>query len=113
MSTCRGSGRSSTSGVTTVDGRYRPTAAADSPIGSKPKIPVGYPKWLRSQQRTDLYDAKFSPKVSALGPGFLANYRNPFADPELATDRRRVAGQLDRWRPIAAREGLSVGELWC
>ncbi|MBF6331891.1 hypothetical protein [Nocardia transvalensis] len=177
-------------GVTSVEGAYRPTAAADSHIGAKLKIPVGYLKWLREQQRTDLYDANvngllhpppgseptetqsdrsfllrlftsddpsepgvlrallsdrygiidnldvltavldgirladaevsvrscdltessmhckvFSPKVSALAPGFLANYRNPFANPELEAERRRVAGQLDRWRPIAAREG--------
>ncbi|WP_433574850.1 hypothetical protein [Nocardia brasiliensis] len=43
-------------GVTDVEGRYRPTAAADSHIGTKLKIPVGYLKWLREQGRTDLYD---------------------------------------------------------
>lgn len=177
-------------GVTTVDGAYRPSAAADSQIGSKLKIPVGYLKWLREQGRADLYDANvngllhgpadaprhgagdersfllrlftsgqpgepgvlrallsdrygiidnldvltavldgikladadvqvrscdltestmhckvYSPAVSTLAPGFLANYRNPFASPELDADRRRVAGALERWRPIAAREG--------
>ncbi len=40
-------------GVTLVDGVYRPTAAADSQLGSKLKIPVGYLRWLREQQRTD------------------------------------------------------------
>ncbi|WP_194838760.1 hypothetical protein [Nocardia sp. XZ_19_369] len=175
-------------GVTDVDGRYRPTAAADSHIGTKLKIPVGYLKWLREQSRTDLYDANvngllhgsgpltddagersfllrlftsgvpgepgalraflsdrygiidnldvltavlegirdadadvevrscdlsessmhckvFSPKVSALAPGFLDNYRNPFDNPDLDVERRRVAGDIDRWRRAAAREG--------
>ncbi|GAA5091408.1 hypothetical protein [Nocardia iowensis] len=177
-------------GVTDVEGRYRPTAAADSQIGTKLKIPVGYLKWLREQRRTDLYDANvngllhgpldapaltdgddrsfllrlftsgapdepgilraflsdrygiidnldvlsavldgireadadvevrscdlsessmhckvFSPKVSALAPGFLTNYRNPFDNPELENERRRVAGEIDRWRRVAAREG--------
>ncbi|MFI2478773.1 hypothetical protein [Nocardia xishanensis] len=177
-------------GFTVVDGVYRLTAAADSHLGSKLRIPVGYLKWLREQSRTDLYDANingllhgpddprlagggdersfllrlftsgqagepgivravlsdrygiidnldvltavldgiraadadvtvrscdltessmhckvFSPKISALAPGFLANYRTPFANPELEAERRRAAGQLDRWRPIAAREG--------
>ncbi|MEV0688393.1 hypothetical protein AB0I35_31495 [Nocardia sp. NPDC050378] len=177
-------------GVTLVDGTYRPTAAADSQLATKLKIPVGYLKWLREQQRTDLYDHNvngllhepeepaspdqledrsfllrlfssgaagepgvlraflsdrygiidnldvltavldgitaadsdvevrscdltessmhckvFSPKVSAIAPTFLANYRNPFANPELETERRRVAGNLDRWRGVAARTG--------
>ncbi|WP_228823832.1 hypothetical protein [Nocardia blacklockiae] len=177
-------------GVTRVDGAYRPTAAADSHLGTKLKIPVAYLKWLREQGRGDLYDANvngllhgpaaaqplavddqrsfllrlftsgrredpgvlravlsdrygiidnldvltavldgitlagaevqvrscdltestmhckvFSPTVSTLAPGFLANYRNPFANPELDAERRRVAGQLERWRPIAVREG--------
>ncbi|MFI6998311.1 hypothetical protein [Nocardia sp. NPDC050175] len=48
----------------------------------------------------------YSPQVSALAPHFLANYRNPFANADLEADRRRVAGELDRWRPIAAREGM-------
>ncbi|MEV6138145.1 hypothetical protein AB0L63_19185 [Nocardia sp. NPDC051990] len=177
-------------GFTLVDGLYRPTAAADSHLGSKLKIPVGYLKWLREESRTDLYDANingllhgcddprlpstgddrsfllrlftsgapdepgilravlsdrygiidnldvltavlegirsadadvsvrscdltessmhckvYSPKVSALAPGFLANYRTPFANPELEAERRRATGELDRWRPVAAREG--------
>ncbi|TLG04249.1 hypothetical protein FEK35_20690 [Nocardia cyriacigeorgica] len=177
-------------GVTTVEGAYRPTGAADTQIGSKLKIPVGYLKWLREQGRSDLYDANvngllhgpdhplisgspedrsfllrlftsgapgepgvlraflsdrygiidnldvltavldgiraadtdvavracdltetsmhckvYSPKVSALAPSFLANYRNPFANPELEAERRRAAGELERWRPVAAREG--------
>ncbi|WP_433755786.1 hypothetical protein [Nocardia sp. CA-135398] len=177
-------------GFTLVDGLYRPTAAADSSLGAKLKIPVGYLKWLREQSRTDLYDANvngllhgsddprltsagddrsfllrlftsgvagepgilravlsdrygiidnldvltavlegirqadadvsvrscdltessmhckvYSPKVRALAPSFLANYRTPFANPELEAERRRAAGDLDRWRPIAAREG--------
>nr|WP_246461906.1 hypothetical protein [Nocardia transvalensis] len=177
-------------GVTSVDGSYRPTGAADSQIGSKLKIPVGYLRWLREQGRADLYDANvngllhgtpgpdgsaagddrsfllrlfasgragepgvlrallsdrygiidnldvltavldgikladadvqvracdlsestmrckvYSPSVSALAPRFLENYRTPFANPDLEAERRRVAGQLERWRPVAAREG--------
>ncbi|MEV0768625.1 hypothetical protein [Nocardia salmonicida] len=177
-------------GVTLVDGVYRPTAAADSQLGTKLKIPVGYLRWLREQQRVDLYDRNvngllhgpddprlpgqpedrsfllrlfssgvpgepgmvraflsdrygiidnldvltavldgittadtgveirscdltessmhckvFSPKVSALAPSFLQNYRNPFTNPDLEAERRRVAGDLDRWRGIAARDG--------
>ncbi|WP_405165541.1 hypothetical protein OG203_10805 [Nocardia sp. NBC_01499] len=48
----------------------------------------------------------YSPQVATLAPHFLANYRNPFANSDLDADRRRVAGELDRWRPIAAREGM-------
>ncbi|MEV6059884.1 hypothetical protein AB0L62_07750 [Nocardia asteroides] len=176
-------------GVTLVDGVYRPTAAADSQLGSKLKIPVGYLRWLREQQRTDLYDHNvngllrgpddprlpasedrsfllrlfcsgvadepgvlraflsdrygiidnldvltavlegitaadtevevrscdlsessmhckvYSPKVSALAPTFLSGYRSPFAHPDIEAERRRVAGDLDRWRGIAARDG--------
>ncbi|MBF6328435.1 hypothetical protein [Nocardia transvalensis] len=47
----------------------------------------------------------YSPRIKALAPRFLANYRTPFANPDLEAERRRVAGQLDQWRPIAAREG--------
>ncbi|MEV4130339.1 hypothetical protein [Nocardia sp. NPDC049707] len=177
-------------GFTLVDGLYRPTAAADSHLGSKLKIPVGFLKWLREESRTDLYDGNvngllhgcddprlpstgddrsfllrlftsgvpdepgilravlsdrygiidnldvltavlegirqadadvsvrscdltessmhckvYSPKVRALAPGFLANYRTPFANPDLEAERRRATGELDRWRPVAAREG--------
>ncbi|KAA8880376.1 hypothetical protein F3087_41635 [Nocardia colli] len=178
-------------GVTDVAGLYLPTLAADSQIGTKLKIPAGYLRWLREEDRLDLYDTNvngllhgrlgpdatpdpddrlfllrlftsghpnrpgvlraclsnrygivdnldlltavmdgirqvdvdvdirscdlsdssmrckvYSPQVSALAPHFLANYRNPFANPELEADRRRVAGELERWRPIAAREGM-------
>ncbi|WP_181699027.1 hypothetical protein [Nocardia sp. GTS18] len=177
-------------GVTLVDGAYRPTAAADSQLGTKLKIPVGYLRWLREQERTDLYDGNvngllhgpedprlpdqcedrsfllrlftsggpgepgvlraflsdrygiidnldvltavldgitaadadvevrscdltessmhckvYSPSVSAMAPTFLRNYRNPFANVEIEAERRRVAGDLDRWRGVAARHG--------
>lgn len=177
-------------GVTLVDGVYRPTAAADAQLGTKLKIPVGYLKWLREQQRTDLYDHNvngllhgpddprlpgqpdersfllrlfasgvageagvlraflsdrygiidhldvltavldgitaadtdveirscdltessmhckvYSPKVSALAPTLLAGYRNPFDNPDLEAERRRVVGDLHRWRGVAARTG--------
>ncbi|MGX1778337.1 hypothetical protein ACWIGW_39960 [Nocardia brasiliensis] len=178
-------------GVTTVDGSYLPTAAADSQIAAKLDIPGRFLRRLRGEDRLDLYDANvngllhgvddpdrapvpgersfllrlftsgvpgeagvlramlsdrygvidnldvlaavldgirladadtqirscdlsetsmhckvFSPRVKALAPHFLANYRTPFADPELDAERRRVAGELDRWRPLADREGL-------
>ncbi|QBS44933.1 hypothetical protein DMB37_37475 [Nocardia sp. CS682] len=178
-------------GVTDVVGLYLPTAAADSQIGTKLKVPVAYLRWLREGRRLDLYDHNingllhgplgaqvapdpdassyllrlftsghpsrpgvlraflstrygivdnldlltavmdgirqvdvdvtirscdlsdssmhckvYSPQVAALAPHFLANYRNPFSNPELEADRHRVAGELDRWRPIAAREGM-------
>ncbi|MFC9965622.1 hypothetical protein ACFVH4_15445 [Nocardia ignorata] len=177
-------------GFTPVDGLYRPTAAADSHLGSKLKIPAGYLKWLRQEQRTDLYDANvngllhgpldprlpggpdersfllrlftsgnpnepgllravlsdrygiidnldvltavlegiraadtdikvrscdlsdtsmhckvYSPKIRALAPTFLANYRNPFANPDLEAERRRAAGQIESGRRMAARDG--------
>lgn len=47
----------------------------------------------------------YSPQMSALAPRFLAGYRSAFANPDLEAERRRVAGDLDRWRPVAAREG--------
>ncbi|ATL67414.1 hypothetical protein [Nocardia terpenica] len=47
----------------------------------------------------------YSPHISALAPHLLANYRTPFANPDLEADRRHVASALDTWRPIAAREG--------
>ncbi|WP_040713375.1 hypothetical protein [Nocardia takedensis] len=46
-----------------------------------------------------------SPKIHALAPTFLDNYRTPFANPELEAERRRAAGDIDRWRRVAAREG--------
>lgn len=45
-----------------------------------------------------------SPEVSALAPVLLGNYRNPFSNPEL--DEQRQHGNLERWRRIAAHEGL-------
>ncbi|WP_327145281.1 hypothetical protein [Nocardia sp. NBC_01327] len=47
----------------------------------------------------------YCPQMSALAPRFLANYRSAFANPALEAERQRVAGDLDRWRPLAAREG--------
>ncbi|MFF0494377.1 hypothetical protein ACFYTQ_35625 [Nocardia sp. NPDC004068] len=54
---------------------------------------------------TSMHCKVYSPQVKALAPRLLANYRTPFADPELDAERQRVAGELDRWRPVAAREG--------
>ncbi|MBF6370276.1 hypothetical protein IU469_31900 [Nocardia puris] len=175
-------------GITSVDGLYRPTGAADTHLGSKLKIPAGYLRSLRETDRTDLYDANVngmlhgpndprlpggpdqrsfllrlftsptpgepgvlravlsdrygiidnldvltavldgirladadvtvrscdlsessmhckvvSPKIRALAPKLLADYRTPFANPELA-ERRRVAGQIETGRRLAARE---------
>ncbi|MBL1080213.1 hypothetical protein JK358_38045 [Nocardia sp. 2] len=176
-------------GVTTVDGLYSPTGAADGQIADKLGIPVRYLRRLRERERLDLYDGNvngwlhgsvdaelpepddrsfllrlvtgsgpgqsgvlramvsnrygiidnldvlaavlegvqaagadteirscdltdstmhakvYSPQMSVLAPRFLANYRSAFSNPELEAERRRVAGDLDRWRPIAAREG--------
>ncbi|WP_216892192.1 hypothetical protein [Nocardia alni] len=44
-------------GVTAVDGRYRPTSAADSQIAAKLEIPGRYLTRLRADERLDLYDA--------------------------------------------------------
>ncbi|CAM4041386.1 hypothetical protein NONI108955_05730 [Nocardia ninae] len=178
-------------GVTDVAGLYRPTVAAESQVGTKLKIPVGFLRWLREEKRLDLYDSNvngllhgphgadvapdpedksfllrlftsgnpnrpgvlrallstrygivdnldlltavmdgirqvdvdvtirscdlsessmhckvYSPQVSALAPHFLANYRSPFTNPDLEAERQRVADDLDRWRPIAARAGM-------
>lgn len=43
-------------GVTTVDGLYRPTGAADGQIADKLGIPVRYLRRLRERERWDLYD---------------------------------------------------------
>ena len=43
-------------GVTTVDGRYVPTAICDEGVADKLQIPVGYVKRMRAE-RPDLYDA--------------------------------------------------------
>ncbi|MGW5441567.1 hypothetical protein [Nocardia asteroides] len=176
-------------GVTCVDGLYRPTAAAESHLGAKLKIPGGYLKSLREIERTDLWDGNvngllhgpadprlpggpdersfllrlftsptpdepgvlravlsdrysvidhldvltavldgirqadtevtvrscdlgessmhckvYSPKVAALAPTFLANYRTPFANPDLEAERRRAAGQIETGRRLADRE---------
>ncbi|PXX53425.1 hypothetical protein DFR70_12736 [Nocardia tenerifensis] len=48
----------------------------------------------------------YAPQMSALAPTFLAHYRTPFANPELEAERQRVAGHLERVRPIASAEGL-------
>ncbi|WP_306357887.1 MULTISPECIES: hypothetical protein [unclassified Nocardia] len=62
---------------------------------------------IRACDLTDstMHAKVYSPQMSALAPRFLANYRSAFANPDLEAERRRVAGDLDRWRPIAAREG--------
>lgn len=54
---------------------------------------------------TSMHCKVYAPKVSALAPNFLAGYRNPFANADLEADRLAAVTQLDRWRPIAAREG--------
>ncbi|WP_328660215.1 hypothetical protein [Nocardia salmonicida] len=51
-------------GVTLTDGSYLPTAVADTQLATKLKIPVGYLKWLREQQRTDLDDANVNQPVA-------------------------------------------------
>lgn len=43
-------------GVTTVDGRYLPTAVFDEGLAEKLQIPIGYVKRMRAD-RPDLYDA--------------------------------------------------------
>lgn len=48
----------------------------------------------------------YSPGVAALAPHFLRGYRNPFANPDLEAQRRRVTTQLDRGRDAAAFEGM-------
>ncbi|MFJ4649667.1 hypothetical protein ACIP5Y_00170 [Nocardia sp. NPDC088792] len=62
---------------------------------------------IRACDLTDstMHAKVYSPQMSGLAPRFLANYRSAFANPDLEAERRRVAGELDRWRPIAAREG--------
>ncbi|MGN2634979.1 hypothetical protein ACTD5D_02050 [Nocardia takedensis] len=47
----------------------------------------------------------YSPKIRTLAPTFLENYRTPFANPDLEAERRRVAGQIETGRRLAAREG--------
>ncbi|MGS2807761.1 hypothetical protein [Nocardia sp. MW-W600-9] len=47
----------------------------------------------------------YSPKIRALAPTLLENYRTPFANPELEAERRRAAGQIETGRRLAAREG--------
>ncbi len=54
---------------------------------------------------TSMHCKVFSPNVSALAPNFLAGYRSPFTNPDLAAEWRKASGDLARWRPIAAREG--------
>ncbi|GGM67633.1 hypothetical protein GCM10012275_42760 [Longimycelium tulufanense] len=48
----------------------------------------------------------YSPSIATLAPHFLRNYRNPFANPELEAERRRVSGDLDQWRRLAQDEGM-------
>ena len=43
-------------GVTSADGRYRPTAVFDEGVAAKLGVPVGYLKRIRAE-RSDLYDA--------------------------------------------------------
>jgi hypothetical protein len=49
----------------------------------------------------------FSPQVQALAPTLLANYRNPFANPEMEQARRDIS----RWQQVAEREGQGVEDL--
>lgn len=57
-------------GVTTMDGRYRPTAVADEGLAQRLGIPVGYLKRLRAD-RPDLYDANVNGLLhGSPGPGW-------------------------------------------
>lgn len=62
---------------------------------------------VRSCDLTDssMHCKVYSPQMAAMAPQFLRGYRSPFANPDLEAERRRVAGDLDRWRRIAARDG--------
>ncbi|NNH70983.1 hypothetical protein HLB23_14110 [Nocardia uniformis] len=51
----------------------------------------------------------YCPQMSALAPRFLENYRSPFANPDLEADRRAAAGDIDRWRRVAAASGQGYG----
>lgn len=60
-------------------------------------------------QNADLTETRMrvrfhSPDVAALAPNLLGGYDNPFADPEV--DAQRQHDNLDRWRRVAAREGM-------
>jgi hypothetical protein len=63
---------------------------------------------IRSCDLTDssMHCKVYSPAVERLAPEFLAGYRNPFADPTLEADRRRITTDLDAGRRMAAAEGL-------
>lgn len=48
-----------------------------------------------------------APAVAALAPILLGGYRNPFDDPAVDAQRaRNQAADIERWRGIAAREGM-------
>ncbi|GAA3858576.1 hypothetical protein GCM10022243_25290 [Saccharothrix violaceirubra] len=175
-------------GVTTVDGRYVPTAAADGTIAAKLGISLRYLRRLRAE-RVDLFDANvngwlhghadnppdprsfllrlfrrddgdgvlramlsdsygiidnldvltavldgirqadvdvevracdlsesamhckvYSPGVARLAPALLAGYRNPFSDPTLDAERRRIVTDLDDGRRAAQAEGQGYDE---
>ncbi|TDD35489.1 hypothetical protein [Saccharopolyspora elongata] len=51
----------------------------------------------------------FSPKVSALAPRFLDGYRNPFANPALEAERRRISTAVDHWHQGSGFEGTGSG----
>lgn len=63
---------------------------------------------IRSCDLTDssMHCKVYSPAVEQLAPRFLAGYRNPFADPALEADRRRITTDLEAGRRMAAAEGL-------
>lgn len=64
-------------GVTTIDGRYRPTSVFDEGVSAKLDIPLAYLRRLRND-RPDLYDANVN--------GFL--YGNPAAGEQVGPDSR-------------------------
>lgn len=70
-------------GVTTADGRYRPTAVADEGLAEKLSIPVQYLKRTR-EERPDIYDANVN--------GWLHGFRTPEGVEPCENDPRYAAG---------------------
>lgn len=74
----------SESGVTTVDGRYRPTRLFDGQLADKLGVPPKYLHTLRETGRTDLYDANVNGLLLGVGPtvveGSVAFTKNAEAD---------------------------------